>query len=376
MKKICYFINSDWYFDLHWLERAYAAQKEGYQVHVMTRFEGETFYNKFTNLGFVCHPIYLRERSLNPFGFLFSMLNVSLKLAKLKPSIVHSITIKPIIIGGLFSRIKNIPFVANIVGLGRVFDCNGIVYHVIKKLVISTYRYIFRNRKSKIIFEHKKDMNILGEFIHFQADQTNIIDGAGVDTKLFFYQEEKELIKPIVFFAGRMLKNKGLKTLIEIKSELKEKNIHFDLVVAGIEVPDDPNAIPSSMLTAWHERGDIIWLGTRRDIAQLITSASIVALPTIYPEGIPRILIEACAIGRPCIAYNSGGCSSIINNGVTGYLIAKNDRNEFRDKLVTLIMNPELRKKMGINGRDLVANRFSSEKITHKTLNIYYKLAK
>ncbi|WP_241581080.1 glycosyltransferase family 4 protein [Rosenbergiella nectarea] len=371
MKKICYFINSDWYFDLHWLERAYAAQKDGYQVHVMTRFEGETFYDKFTKLGFICHPVRLRERSLNLFGFFFSMLDVSLKLSKIEPSIIHSITIKPIIIGGLLSRIKDTPFVANIVGLGRVFDCNGVTYHIIQKLVISIYRYIFKNFKSKIVFEHRKDMDILEEFISFRADQANVIDGAGVDIKIFAYQEEKELIKPIVFFAGRMLKNKGLKTLIEIKSELKEKNIHFDLVVAGIEVPDDPHAIPSSMLAAWHEKGDIVWLGTRRDIAQLITSASIVALPTIYPEGVPRILIEACAIGRPCIAYNSGGCGSIINDGVTGYLITKNNRDDFRDKLEKLLLQPELRKKMGINGRDLVAQRFSSDKIISRTLKLY-----
>jgi len=371
MKKICYFINSDWYFDLHWLERAYAAQKEGYQVHVMTRFEGETFYNKFTKLGFICHPIRLRERSLNPFEFLFSMIDISLKLSKIEPSIIHSVTIKPIILGGLFSRIKKIPFVANIVGLGRVFDCGGIIYHLIKKVVISIYRYIFKNSKSKIIFEHKNDMNILEKLIDFQTDQINIIDGAGVDTTIFTYKEEKNISIPIVFFAGRMLKNKGLKTLIDIRSELKRENIHFDLVVAGIEVPDDPHAIPSSMLLAWHEKGDITWLGTRHDMAQLITNSSIVALPSVYPEGVPRILIEACAIGRPCIAYNSGGCGSIIDNGITGYLVTKNDRKDFRDKLVTLLLDPELRKNMGVNGRDLVVQKFSSEKIIVKTLNIY-----
>jgi len=167
MKKICYFINSDWYFDLHWLERAYAAQKEGYQVHVMTRFEGENFYNKFIKLGFTCHSIQLRERSLNPFGFLSFMLEVSTKLAKIDPSIVHSITIKPIIIGGLFCRITNKPFVANIVGLGRVFDCDGIVYHTIKKMVVFIYRYLFKNPNSKIVFEHKYDRNILEKFIKF-----------------------------------------------------------------------------------------------------------------------------------------------------------------------------------------------------------------
>lgn len=371
MKKICYFINSDWYFDLHWLERACAAQKHGYQIHIMTRFEGDTFRNKFRELGFICHPIQLKERSLNFFGFLYALFIISFKLIKINPSIIHSITIKPIVIGGIVSRLLKKPFVANIVGLGRVFDCQGITYNLIKKIVIIFYNFIFNNLKSKIIFEHEQDREALARYIDFKPNQTKIIDGAGVDTSLFTYQEENKLVKPIVFFAGRMLKNKGLNTLIEIKKELKEKNIHFDLVVAGIEVPDDPQAIPSSQLTAWHEQGDIVWLGTRRDIAQLITKSSIVALPTIYPEGVPRILIEACAIGRPCIAYNSGGCNSIINDGITGYLINKNDRDEFREKLLKLIDQPELRKHMGINGRNLVVERFSSEKIIDRTLSTY-----
>ncbi|QGX90483.1 glycosyltransferase family 1 protein [Tatumella sp. TA1] len=371
MKKICYFINSDWYFDLHWLERAYAAQNEGYQIHVMTHFEDNTFLNKFTNLGFICHPIHLKERSLNPFEFLFSMLDASIKLGRISPSLIHAITIKPIIIGGLFTRFKSKPFIANIVGLGRVFDCSGVIYYLIKKMVIAIYRELFKNPKSKIVFEHENDKDTLERFMTFKSNQANVVDGAGVDTNLFVYQEEKNIIKPTVFFAGRMLKNKGLNTLVEIKKELKEKNIHFELVVAGIEIPDDPQAIPSSTLRGWHEKGDIVWLGIRQDIAQLITSASIVALPTIYPEGVPRILIEACAIGRPCIAYNSGGCSSIIDDGVTGYLIAKNNRDDFRDKLEILIRNSELRKKMGVNGRDLVVQKFSSEKIVAKTLYIY-----
>jgi len=371
MKKICYFINSDWYFDLHWLERACAAQKDGYEVHVMTRFNGDEFISKFKRLGFICHPVRLRERSLNPFGFLYAMLDVALTLAQMNPSIIHSITIKPIIMGGIVSRLAQKPFVANIVGLGRVFDCNGMLYRSIRKCVILLYKFIFNNKKSRIIFEHQQDRDILNKYISLEEGKTEIIDGAGVDTSLFPYQEEKEFLRPIVFFAGRMLKNKGLKTLVEIKRELKEKNIYFDLVVAGIEVPDDPQAIPSSQLTAWHEQGDIIWLGTRRDVAQLITKSSIIALPTLYPEGVPRILIEACAIGRPCIAYNSGGCNSIINDGETGFLISRNDQEEFRDKLLLLISQPNLRKRMGINGRNLVMKKFSSEKVVAKTLMAY-----
>lgn len=371
MKKICYFINSDWYFDLHWLERAYAAQKHGYQVHVIARFDSDSFYKKFSKLGFTCHHTHLKERSTNPFGFIYSSIQIMLLLRRINPDILHSITIKPIVIGGLFCRWFNKSFVANIVGLGRVFDCSGRFYSTLRKIVCRLYQVVFRNPKSKLIFEHSQDLDTLSQYVNFLPSQTTVIDGAGVNINFFSYQQEIVSSQPTVFFASRMLKNKGLKTLIEIRQELAKQNLPFQLLVAGIEVPDDPEAIPSTVLAQWHQQGDMVWLGTRKDIEQLIASSHIVALPTSYPEGVPRILIEACAIGRACIAYDSGGCRSIIQDGVTGFLVAKDDKCAFRDKLITLLTQPSLREQMGLNGRALVAKRFSSDKIIDETLKIY-----
>ena len=374
MKILCYFINSDWYFDLHWLERAYAAQQKGYRVHIITRFTGKTLINKFTNMGFICHPISLKERSINPIGFIFSSMKIFYILYKIRPTIIHSITIKPILLGGLYAKIAKKSFVANIVGLGRVFDTKGFIFSLFKSLTLSIYKIIISNQKSCFVFEHDEDRNTLMKSIHFGPLQTAVIDGAGVDTKIFSYQQEKRNKTPVVFFAGRMLNNKGLNTLVRLRQELKEINIDFDLVVAGIEVKDDPQAIPTQLLQQWRENEDILWLGMRSDIQNLITESNIVALPTTYPEGVPRILIEACAIGRACIAYNSGGCKSIIKNEITGYLVEKNNYNLLKEKMINLINDYELRVSMGVNGRNLVTEKFSSSKIIEETIKIYNKI--
>jgi len=374
MKRICYFINSDWYFDLHWLERALATQKNGYQVHIITRFTDNTFYNKFNDLGFKCHPISLKERSLNPIGFISGAIKIFYLLNKLNPDIIHGITIKPILLGGIFAKLMKKSFVANIVGLGRVFDSESLIFCIIKKITLHLYKIIISNKNSCFVFEHDEDRKILNQFIKFNPHQTIVIDGAGVDTEIFNYQCEDRKPIPVVFFAGRMLNNKGLNTLVKLKKELKESDINFSLVVAGIEVADDPQAIPPTLLKKWCNNGDILWLGMRTDIHQLIAESNIVALPTTYPEGVPRILIEASAIGRACIAYNSGGCKSIVQDSVTGYLVEKNNYALFKEKMVSLINNYDLRVKMGINGRKLVTEKFSSNKIIEETLDIYRKL--
>ena len=371
MKILCYFINSDWYFDLHWLDRAYAAQKKGYRVHIITRFSGPTFINKFTKMGFICHPISLKERSINPIGFIYSSIKIFYLLYKIRPDIIHSITIKSILLGGLYAKIAKKAFVANIVGLGRVFDTKGFIFGLFKNLTLLVYKIIISNQKSCFVFEHDEDKNTLMKAINFGPRQTAVIDGAGVDTTLFLYQQEKRNNTPVVFFAGRMLNNKGLDTLVKLRRELKEININFDLVVAGIEVKDDPQAIPTQLLKQWRDNEDILWLGMRNDIQQLITESNIVALPTTYPEGVPRILIEACAIGRACIAYNSGGCKSIVKNDINGYLIEKNNYLLLKEKMISLLNDYELRVLMGVNGRALVTEKFSSNKIIGETINIY-----
>ncbi|WP_241613922.1 glycosyltransferase, partial [Rosenbergiella epipactidis] len=201
----------------------------------------------------------------------------------------------------------------------------------------------------------------------FDSNQTFVIDGAGVNTSIFNYQREAENIVPVVFFAGRMLKNKGLNTLVKLKRELKSDGINFTLVVAGIEVKDDPQAIPTQMLEEWCESGDIIWLGMRKDIHKLITESNIIALPTTYSEGVPRILIEASAVGRACIAYDSGGCKSIVKDQVTGYLVEKNNYILLKKRMADLINKRDLRIEMGINGSKLVTEKFSSSRIISET---------
>lgn len=70
MKRLCYFVNSDWYFDLHWTERAIAARDAGYEIHIISHFISEEIIKKFKTLGFICHNVSLVAQSFNVFVFL------------------------------------------------------------------------------------------------------------------------------------------------------------------------------------------------------------------------------------------------------------------------------------------------------------------
>jgi len=373
-KKICFFINSGWYFKLHWFDRAKLFLDDGFEVYVIGHFtrEEKAF---LTRVGMNCYESGMHERSLNVFSSLKDMLNIFLIIRKIRPDILHSITIKPILIGGIFSRLLARPFVASFVGLGRVFMKQDPLYKTLNFFVRKLYNFIFGNAKSRLIFEHDHDMNLLRSLTNISKHQCFVIDGVGVDLiNNYNYIAEKNNKPPVVLFASRLLKSKGLEVLVNIKKEMLSEGIDFILNVAGIEVKDDSDAIPIERINKWHNLGLINWLGKRDDVPELIAESNIVALPSTYFEGVPRILIEGAAIGRACVVYDSGGCSSIIKDSINGYVIKKNDAEEFKEKLFLLLSDPELRCKMGTNGRKIVEERFSLQSVFNKTKLIYLNL--
>lgn len=373
MKKLCYLINSDWYFDLHWVERAQSAQKEGYQIHIITHFQNENILSRFKVMGFCCHHINLLASSFSPLNFLASFIEAKKIINKISPDLLHCITIKACLIGGIIARLKNMPVVLSFVGLGRVFMDGPIVLRLIKKVVTYIYKYIIANDHCTLLFEHENDRSYLTDLLNVDISKTVVIDGAGINLEKFAYSPEPNVNKPVVLFAGRLLWSKGLGDLVEVKKILAKRNINFDLKVAGICVENDSDAIPLDVIKSWHDAGIIEWLGKSDNVCDLIKSANIVALPSVYSEGIPRILLEASSVGRVCVTYNVGGCGSLVVNDVTGLVVEKKDITTLVEKFEYLIENPDIRIVMGLHARARVEEKYSSDLILANTLQMYKK---
>ena len=371
MKKLCYLINTDWYFELHWLERAIAAQKSGFEVHLVTHFEGDKVREKLSAAGVFCHDIPLSAQSYNPASLLFSYFKISSLLKRINPDILHCITIKASLIGGIYSRSEHKKTVLSFVGLGRVFSFNKAPLSYLRYCIIEFYKLIFRNKNVKLLFEHEEDRRELIKFTRVSPDKTLVINGAGVNTDLFCYKNEKPHPVPVILFASRLLWSKGLTDLIKVKEQLQNEGILCRIDVAGIITSKDADAIPLVKVKEWHDQGKINWLGQSDNVAALIAESNLVVLPSVYPEGIPRILLESSASGRASIAYNSGGCGSLIKDGLNGYLVEKGDVDTLKERIKILLENPLLRAEMGRQGRSVILSEFSSELVTKKTLELY-----
>jgi len=374
MKKLCYFVNSDWYFNLHWLERAKKAQEQNYEIHVITHFADEKIKLHFTQLGFHCHNVNIDAQSFNPVNLLSSFYFSYKIISKISPDILHCITIKPCLIGGLISKVHRKSVILSFVGLGRVFMDSHSLMAPLQKIILQFYKIISSNKKCRLMFEHEDDRNKLVNLLNINMQQTVVVDGAGINHHVYHYSQEEIKEKPVVLFASRLLWNKGIGDLVEVKKRLEAKNIHFELQVAGIIIDNDSDAVPMSLIDEWERKGLITWLGQSKDVYSLIKNANVIALPSVYAEGIPRILLEACSVGRSCIAYNVGGCHSLIINNRNGLLVDKNNINDLTDKIEYLLQSPEVRIKMGLNGRARIEEKFTSEHISRTTLTVYESL--
>jgi glycosyltransferase involved in cell wall biosynthesis len=151
--------------------------------------------------------------------------------------------------------------------------------------------------------------------------RTAVVGGAGLDLAAF---PERPLPSgPLrVLHAGRLLRAKGAAALIEAGARLRSAGAPARIVIAGWG-GGDPDAVSEAEVAAAAERGDILFRGRIASgaMAEEIAACHLVALPTLYPEGLPRILVEAASTGRAAIVSATPGCLGIVRDGVNGVVL-------------------------------------------------------
>jgi glycosyltransferase involved in cell wall biosynthesis len=187
------------------------------------------------------------------------------------------------------------------------------------------------------------------------------------------YQKDDNSIIRILFTA-RMIREKGILELVEAANLLR-KNYHerIQFLLCG-DIVDNPKSLTKKELDKISDEHYIVWLGYRTDIRELLEQSHIVAFPSYYREGIPKSLIEACAVGRPIVTTDSIGCRDTVIDGYNGFLVPIRDSKALAEKLEILINDKSLRILMGKNSRKLAERDFSIEKVIEKHLEIYNKL--
>ena len=144
----------------------------------------------------------------------------------------------------------------------------------------------------------------------------------------------------------------------------------MDFILIGGVDNGNKAAIAQSQLIKWNKLPNIKWLGHRTDIAELYNHCHIAVLPS-YREGLPKSLIEACAIGRPIVTTDVPGCREVVDDGINGFLVKPRDFMDLAEKIQILLNDQSLRSTMGRASRVKAENEFGIRRIVEQTFDVY-----
>lgn len=369
--KLFIVVNVDWFLISHRMVIAMAAQKAGWDVTVITADTGRLKEIEAVGLKTINLPMSRSGKNilqeLTTFGFLYKLYR------REKPDVVHHVGIKTILWGTLAAKFAIVHGVVNAVsGLGGFFAEKN--QSMMAKLLPIVLRYSHHRNNLNVIFQNIEDKQLFLEHRIIQEAQARYIKGSGVNLKEYCYTPEPKDGKTIVLLTARMIVEKGVFILTDAAEKLRkeyENKAEF-WIVGGLD--DHPDAITKEQLNAVCDGKYIKWLGRREHVKELLQQCHLFAFPSYYMEGLPKSLIEACAIGRPIVTTDNIGCRDVVTDGMNGYLVPIKDSDALAEKIKALIDHPEWRLQMGMASRRVAEENFSVDSVVENHLTIYNEL--
>jgi len=368
--KVVFYANTDWYLYNFRLPLMLAARERGFDVMALT--PPGPFGERLERHGIPWRPIELDRRSLDPMGEGRHVLELRRALRQMRPDLLHNFTIKCAIYGSIVGRLLRTPAVVNSLdGLGNVFTDGG-GGPALRLLLTSLMRLSMTGRRVHTMVQNEGDRDFLvrGKIVpasrlhHYRG-------GTGVDLSAFQVANEPDAEAVTVLFASRLLREKGLEDFVEAARIVRRQRDDCLFLVAGTSDSGNPGSISEDRVRTWDAEGIIRYMGHRDDMPALLAEVSLVALPTYYGEGVPRILIEAAAAGRPIVASDILPCRAVVDDGVNGIVVPPRDPVALAAAITALADDPDRRRRMGAAGRRKAEAEFDQRHVIAATLDLY-----
>lgn len=278
-------------------------------------------------------------------------------LRRLHPAALLTFTIKPNIYGGLAARFAGVPVISNVTGLGLVFTRNGPLRSIVTPLYRAAFRTAFR-----VFFQNRESRELFRSLRFVREDQAFLLPGSGIDLKRFAPAPPAKRRQNEGFtflLPSRLMWQKGVGEFCKAARSLRavRPGLRFQLL-GGIEPAWNKAGIPREQVEIWEQEG-VEYLGSTDDVRPFFEAADCIVLPSYYPEGVPRALIEAAAMGKPVITTDTPGCRDVVDPGSTGYLCAPQSVESLRTAMLQMVgLPPKDRAAMGNRARKKAEREF------------------
>lgn len=248
-------------------------------------------------------------------------------------------------------RIKR---VAVITGLGYAFITgNNSISSIIQRTLIKLF-YRIAARRIQIVAQNPDDL------VDLRVRNGEVILGSGVKSIDSNFQVANERKSIDLLYVGRLLKSKGVLDAIEIFEELRKRTDHVTLTLAGIIDEDNPDSITETELLQLKNKEGVRYLGFVTNMDSVYKQCNVLLFPSIYREGVPRVIIESLMHGLTIITREMPGCKETVKGN--GFLMNENSTvSEVVDYLANLNSSKILENQK--RSFDLFINTFSADVI-------------
>ena len=353
-----------------------AMRDAGWEVHVAAPADA-AIEARLAGEGFHLHAIPLGRGGTNPLAELRLLLHLFGLMRRLRPRIVHLVSIKPVIWGGIAARLARVPAAIHaITGLGFLFIRDDAKARLLRGLLQPLYRFALHHRNGLAIFQNPDDLGVFERRDLLPAGRYVMIRGCGVDMQRFSEQPEPAIAAaapPVVMFPARLLGDKGVREFVFAAERLKAAGSRARFVLVGRRDPDNPTDIGEAQLRAWVEGGTVEHWGFAEDMPAVLAQAHVIVLPS-YREGLPRGLIEAAAIGRAIVTADAPGCREVVRHEENGLLVPVGDGPATAAAIDRLLRDDALRHRLAAQGRAIAVAEFSVEQFVAESRAAYQAL--
>lgn len=337
-------------------------QGAGYAISVIA--PRDAYSDEILAMGCRFVPIMLNRKAISIADDLFSILAYARILRRERPDIVLGFTAKPNVYGTIAARVLGIPVINNIAGLGEAFLKKGALATIVSGL----YRIALGGSKW-VFFQNPDDRALFLRRKLVAESRVSVLPGSGVDLARFTPQAVAS--SPFAFLlVSRLLWPKGIGDYVEAARAVRAQGHDVVFRLLGPFDEGSRTGIPRTTIAAWHDEGIIDYLGASDDVRPHLAEASCVVLPTFYPEGVPRALLEAAAMAKPLIATDVPGCREIVADAENGYLCEARNVTALTTAMLRMLGHTaEQRRSMGMASRNKAEHRFDEQLVVRSYLN-------
>ena len=296
----------------------------------------------------------IQRNGLNPLSDIRLLCRLIRLFRDLNPGVVFAYTIKPVIWGGLSSRITGAPFVALITGLGYAFQGKTGLRALLKKTIVCLYKQALLKAQC-VVFQNPDNAELFVSLGIVSSDKVRIVNGSGVNIRRFpacplpVFESEKLSFLCV----ARLLKEKGLIEYAEAASIVRLRYPEASFGLLG-PIDPSPDAISIEQVRSWNH---IDYLGEADDVRPFIENCHVYVLPS-YHEGLPRSTLEAMSMARPVLTTDAVGCRETVVEGVNGFKVPVGNAQQLANRMMWCIENQDRLESMGNSSRSLVEEKF------------------